>query len=659
MSSKANKKNILKLIKSKMLIERLDAIHELKELGDTANFAVSALIRLVKKDEDDLARINALDVLAGLSEISQEVIAVIEASLNSNSIGVQKKAEKILSKMDRDVTIIPLPDEEQPSTTEETVVEAEDSPAQEGFFEPVKEEQLHQQAAVSSNDTEVTLAWEFEEFGVGETSELSSTITPDVTADQTPQQVEPEEVISEETPPPIEDLQPPAEEESIEAVEEVVLEEESIEAVEEVVLEEETKEPRNLEEELVLKELGDTPFTVSLLNLTTLFEELEKLDEDDARNRNYVHLKVNELMDKLMEHLYKLIGITAEEEWQKFISYKFNTGDQENLRNIISLLSSKIKENICDFCILSYLIFMGSLSQKLGMIDETIIFYEFILNQDSTNMIVLHNLGMLYGKLGQSNEAIKQFETIIEREPKNALAYARIGDLLFYEKKNFDEAIDYYLKVLELDPKRISSGINLAAIYSKQENYSEATSILHRCLKDNPGESDLWLNYAILMVKQKKFHEAIESYTKAIDVSPDDWKFKERASKEKAKVEAIITSKEYIEQEEEIKPAVKDKYEIGKLFIFAHDPLDDEVFEAIFDWVKGKKPEFVFVENLLFGYGSIIDQENFPQDPLSSKNFAEIIWKEQYEQDLQISKFHTQLFDLEEFGKIVIFAEEK
>ncbi|MCK5141959.1 MAG: tetratricopeptide repeat protein, partial [Candidatus Heimdallarchaeota archaeon] len=172
---------------------------------------------------------------------------------------------------------------------------------------------------------------------------------------------------------------------------------------------------------------------------------------------------------------------------------------------------------------------------------------------------VLHNLGMLYGKLGQSDEAIKQFEKIIEREPKNALAYARIGDLLFYEKKKYDEAIDFYLKVLELDPKRISSGINLAAIYSKQENYSEATSILHKCLKDNPGESDLWLNYAILMVKQKKFHEAIEAYTKAIDVSPEDWKFKERAIQEKDKVEAIITSTEYIEQAEETKPAVKDK----------------------------------------------------------------------------------------------------
>ena len=100
-----------------------------------------------------------------------------------------------------------------------------------------------------------------------------------------------------------------------------------------------------------------------------------------------------------------------------------------------------------------------------------------------------------------------------------------------------DEAIEYYTKVLELDPKRISSSINLAAIYSKKEEYTEATSILHQSLKDNPDESDLWLNYAILMVKQKKFHEAIESYSKAVEVAPNDWKFKARAVQEKEKVE--------------------------------------------------------------------------------------------------------------------------
>ncbi|MBY9002305.1 MAG: tetratricopeptide repeat protein, partial [Candidatus Heimdallarchaeota archaeon] len=555
MSSKADKKRILKLIKSKILIERLDAIHELKSIGEEADFAVSDLIKVVKKDSDDLARINALDVLASLSDISQQVIDVIEASLNYDSIGVQKKAEKILANIDKSAQSFSLPSE---SEDFEEVSEpiTEESPEHEGFFEPVKEEQLQNTASASINDNEVSVDWQFEEFGVGETTDLSSTNQLDDTTEMKfPQTVSDDPVV-----------EPRVEEAQIEDLATPEVEEEKEALLDEVIVEEEIKAPRDVEKELELKELGDKPFPVSVYNLTLLFETLNELKQVDEKNRSYVYLRINESLDKLIEHLYQLIGITAEEEWQKFIAFEFNTGDKENLRKIISLLASQVEENKCDFCILSYLVFMGSLAQKIGMIDETIVFYEFILNQDSSNLIVLHNLGMLYGKLGQPDEAIKQFKKIIEREPNNALAHARVGDLLFYEKKEFEEAKEYYLKVLELDLKRFSSGINLAAIYGKSENYAEATTILHKCLKVNPKESDLWLNYAILMVKQQKFHEAIEAYSKALEVAPEDWKFRDRAKVEKTKVEEIISSKEYLEVEKEDKSVKKERHDIGKLF---------------------------------------------------------------------------------------------
>ncbi|MHA1466301.1 MAG: tetratricopeptide repeat protein [Candidatus Heimdallarchaeaceae archaeon] len=645
MAPKIDKKRIMKLLKSKMLISRLDAIHELKELGDKAEFAISGLMNVVKKDPDDLACINALDVLASFSDISQQIIDIIEKAASSGRIGVQKKAERILAKLDKQAVIIPITSEE--SSEEEPPEIAEEPQTEEGFFESVNEEQLQQTQAIANNENEVTMDWQLEEIGVGETTDLKTETQIPTTPESVVPEPELDETTLEEEAPQIEDLAPLVEEEKI-AEPEVI-----------TAVEEEIKPPRNLEEEVELKELGDNPYISSLHNLATLFDALDDLEQDDEKNHIFIHLKVNETLDSLIEYIYCQIGITAEEEWQKFIKYNFNSGDEENLNKIIDLLATKLQEQKFDFCILSYLIFIGSLSQKLGLIDYTIQFYEFILNQDSSNLIVLHNLGMLYGKLGKSDEAIKQFSKIIERDPKNALAYSRIGDLLFYEKKDYEQAKEYYLKVLEIDPKRFSSGINLAAIYGKNENYAEATSILHKCLKDNPQESDLWLNYAILMVKQKKFLEAVEAYSKSLEVAPEDWRFKERAQAEKAKVEGIISSPEYLTEEEEGISESKEKFEIGKLFIFAHDPLDDEVFEAIFDYIKGKQTEFLFTDNVLFGHGSIIDQENFPNDPLSSKNFAEVIWKEQFQEELKLSKFHIKLYDLEEYGKIVTFFEEK
>jgi hypothetical protein len=54
-----------------------------------------------------------------------------------------------------------------------------------------------------------------------------------------------------------------------------------------------------------------------------------------------------------------------------------------------------------------------------------------------------------------------------------------------------------------------------------------------------------------------------------------------------------------------------------------------------------------------------MNEEQFPIDPLRAKDFGEIIWPEQFDKELDLSKFHCELFDLEAYDKIVVFMEEK
>ena len=98
---------------------------------------------------------------------------------------------------------------------------------------------------------------------------------------------------------------------------------------------------------------------------------------------------------------------------------------------------------------------------------------------------------------------------------------------------------------------------------------------------------------------------------------------------------------------------------IDRLFIFAQKPLDDEVFLAVFDWFKSKKHKYLIEDTLEPKYGSIMNEDQFPIDPLRAKDFGEIIWPEQFDKDLDLSKFHCELFDLEGYDKIVVFMEEK
>ncbi|MCG3221872.1 MAG: tetratricopeptide repeat protein, partial [Candidatus Heimdallarchaeota archaeon] len=397
--------------------------------------------------------------------------------------------------------------------------------------------------------------------------------------------------------------------------EEIEEPEEAIEEViEEVVEDAPVEDVGEVDEGIKLIELKDAPIENSLKNLLILTQNLSSIDKQDVDARNEIQTLISNVLDELTDHLHILMGID-EEDWKMFIEYQFSDDEAEYLKNIIFLIASKLPEEVSELENLTSLNFIGTLAQKLDLIDETVTIYNLVLQLDKSNLPALNNLGLIYAKLKQTDDAINQFEAVLKLEPLNASAHAKIADLYFHEKQDVDKAIEHYKKALECDPARISAGINLAAAMSKNEQYDEATSILLKCLKTNREEPDLWLNYAILLVKQLKFYEAIEAYAKALAIAPEDWNFRQRAEEEKAKVEKLVESQIYSATKEDDMQYVVDKsskVEIERAFVYAQNVLDDEVFKALFDYFKSKKPKYFIPEDLEPKFGSILNREDFP-----------------------------------------------
>lgn len=637
MVSKSEQKKITKLLKSKLTIERLDGLHELKSTGQEAGFAISELSNIIKKDQDDLCIINALDIVAMLSETNTEYISIIEQATNAERVGVKRKADKLLKTVKVRVEI-------------KTPVNVEaEAPLTDELFEKIEEPIIDQPTVTAQIEESDDLGFDLEDFSVGETTELDSVQALEVPAATfTPGSVPPPPPTKVEAPPPEPPSAPPEPIEEAEALE--------IEQVAEM----KPPEEEVTIDEFTLIELEEAPLENSLRNLLFLSQSLSSTEE--PKKLTIIQSKITSVLDLLTDYLHEMIGLEKEFDQQKFLEFTFSENDIEYLRNIVLLFGSKLQDQISDKESITSLIFMGALAQKLDLFDETVIIYNLILKLDKDNKIVLNNLGMLFAKMDAIDEAIDQFKLLLKLEPSNAKINAKIGDLLLFKKQDYDGAIDYYNKSLEIDESLYSTAMNLAAALSKKEDYDKATSILLKSLKTNEGIPDLWLNYAILLVKQLKFHEALEAYTKALEVGTDDWKFKDRAETEKAKVEKILESPKYAETKEEDLRYMVDKSSkvlINKLFIFAQKPLDDEVFLAVFDWFKSKKHKYLIEDTLEPKYGSIMNEDQFPIDPLRAKDFGEIIWPEQFDKDLDLSKFHCELFDLEGYDKIVVFMEEK
>ncbi|MHA1955005.1 MAG: hypothetical protein ACW96U_13780, partial [Candidatus Heimdallarchaeaceae archaeon] len=303
MLPKGEKKKILKLLNSKHFIERLDALHELKDAGEHAAFAVSKLTNLIQKDPDDLVIINALDILAVLSSASPELVSVIETASTSERMGVRKKAEKLLNQIGP-VEEISAPDVEEPPLTDEHFEKVE---------ETITEIPVSQEAVPAPLESTADVSFDLEEFSVGEIAELKSVETVGIdpvngvlaqsiptvpkAIPTPPPEPEPEEIVEEI-------------EEPEEAVEEVIeeIEEAPIEEIEEVVEEAPIEEIEEVDEGIKLLDLKDAPIENSLKNLLMLTQNLSAVDKKDTEARNEIQTLISNVIDELTDHLHILMG---------------------------------------------------------------------------------------------------------------------------------------------------------------------------------------------------------------------------------------------------------------------------------------------------------------------------------------------------------------
>ena len=93
--------------------------------------------------------------------------------------------------------------------------------------------------------------------------------------------------------------------------------------------------------------------------------------------------------------------------------------------------------------------------------------------------------------------------------------------LSLHRSGRMDDAIYFYNKALEKDPKLPEALINLGAVYLEQNKFDKAEPILRNALKIKPDDSKILSNLGNLFQNQNKFDEAEKVYLKAIQIDPD------------------------------------------------------------------------------------------------------------------------------------------
>jgi serine/threonine protein kinase/predicted Zn-dependent protease len=122
---------------------------------------------------------------------------------------------------------------------------------------------------------------------------------------------------------------------------------------------------------------------------------------------------------------------------------------------------------------------------------------------------------------GNYNQGIKELQKIAERYPDEKFAFFMIGQIYYGDLRQFEEAVRYLSKAIEIDPLYKPAYNTLAYVYNNMGDFDKSIWAINKYISLAPDEANPYDSRADLYAYNGKLDQAIESYKKALEIKPD------------------------------------------------------------------------------------------------------------------------------------------
>src|SRR5690606_13676607 len=90
-----------------------------------------------------------------------------------------------------------------------------------------------------------------------------------------------------------------------------------------------------------------------------------------------------------------------------------------------------------------------------------------------------------------------------------------------YKLKQFDQSIEAYSKVVELNPTDAEAWLDYSSLLFEQTRLDEAIEVISEAIKCNPDEATLYYRMVAYMFAAGKYTEALSFLELALNVGPE------------------------------------------------------------------------------------------------------------------------------------------
>jgi len=102
-----------------------------------------------------------------------------------------------------------------------------------------------------------------------------------------------------------------------------------------------------------------------------------------------------------------------------------------------------------------------------------------------------------------SDGEMNRLEAIVTREPQNLQALVALGNL-YFDSKQYQKAIDDYLRALAIDPKNADVHTDLGVMYRAVREYDKAIREFREAARLDPTHKNSRFNLGIVLQYDKK-----------------------------------------------------------------------------------------------------------------------------------------------------------
>jgi len=130
-------------------------------------------------------------------------------------------------------------------------------------------------------------------------------------------------------------------------------------------------------------------------------------------------------------------------------------------------------------------------------------------------------LGIALAESEKFEEALSYFDKVLENDPKNLDAlHAKAVTLGMIER--YDESLSYLEKILEQEPDRVEALSLKGQLHIKLEQYDEALSYFDKVLDIQPDNIPALNAKGVILAKIGKFDEAISYFEQVLSIQSDN-----------------------------------------------------------------------------------------------------------------------------------------